>query len=83
MLITEFGDAFKKIRHLHAHSHRLVPKQKIPFSFKFQITFFITWNFEILDTVFSATSELQHANHRKHIINVFKFFIINNLQQNK
>ena len=57
MLITEFGDAFKKIHHLHAHSHRLVPKQKIPFSFKYRITFSITWNFEILDTVLNVINK--------------------------
>ena len=72
MLITEFGDAFKKIRHLHAHSHRLVPKQKIPFSFKYQITFSITWNFEILDTVLNAINKSTPENKRN---TRFKLFI--------
>lgn len=84
MLITEFGDAFKKIRHLHAHSHRLVPKQEIPFSFKYQITFSITWNFEILDTVLNVINKLKPEIKRNtrlsilltaHKIELLKLFI--------
>ena len=48
MLITEFGDAFKKIGHLHAHSHRLVPKQKNTFFITFYHCF-IVLSIEIID----------------------------------
>ena len=49
MLITEFGDAFKKIHHLHAHSRRLVPKKKYLLQ-SFFLSIFIMLSFEILDS---------------------------------